>query len=214
VQVHVIVAPDRIRQKLAAPVRAIGDPPRRTNAQAMVDCARLGYLDGWVHDCTYGDGRFWRSVMPCVFTRSDLDPAKGVPIFDFTALPYDDRIVDTMVMDGPYKLNGTTLDTGPATSDDSYGVGGAYTKIDVRMKLLADGLTECARVARSWVLFKCQDQVVSGHVKWQTRIFADHGEDCGLELWNRMLVHGYRTQPRPQVHVHSDYSTLLIFKVR
>ncbi len=71
-----------------------------------------------------------------------------------------------------------------------------------------------ARVTSRFLLVKCQDQVCNGKKHWQTRIFANTAERCGLELVGMLHVVGRRKQPEGrQVHVHSDYSTLLVFEV-
>ena len=64
------------------------------------------------------------------------------------------------------------------------------------------------------LLIKCQDQVVSGAVRWQTRIFADHAEAQGFQLVDALHVQGSRPQPdgRRQVHARRDYSTLLVLE--
>ena len=195
-------------------IRVIGDPPRRSNAQLMADCAQLGLLDGSVLDLTYNVGRFWRDHRPADLTTSDLDLQFDCDYHEnFCATRWDANSFDTVVLDAPYKLNGTSTGLGPAASDESYGVGGSYSKVEATHDLMLRGLVESARLARRWVLFKCMDQVVSGQVQWQTRMFADYGEKIGMRLWNRMYVVGYRKQSRPQVHVHADHSTLLIFQL-
>jgi len=194
-------------------IRVIGDPPRKNNAELMRDCMALGYLDGRVLDVTYGQGRFWKLVVPPQLYRSDLDPAAECPLhWDFTDLPVADGWADTVVLDPPYKLNGKPSQGGPATSDASYGVGERRTPAE-RSALMYAGLQEAGRVASQFVLFKCQDQVVSGKRVWQAREFANWAESLmGMRLVDQLHVFGYREQPagRRQVHAHQDYSTLLV----
>lgn len=191
---------------------AIAD--RKTNADLMVDCRELGYINGRVLDLTYGLGRFWSKWQPDNLFASDLDPEKS-PIgfsMDFTATCYPDRYADTVVLDPPYKLNGRSTEE----VDSQYGVAGAYTPADARHQLMRDGITEAARILKPGgrLLFKCQDQVSSGKVHWQTRTMADHGESTGFLLDDMMFFPSYRKQPegRRQVHARRNYSTLLVFR--
>jgi len=197
-------------------VRAIGT--RRNNAELIADCATLGYLRtaDTVLDPTYGRGRFWTNwqpVLPVVKADLHYQHLAVVKAWDFTALPLDTRSYDAVTFDPPYKLNGTPGGRGAATSDESYGVHRRATWQE-RHQLIADGIKECARVAHRTLLIKCQDQVVSGRKRWQTRLFADHAEDQGFTLVDMLHVQGYRKQPdgRRQVHSRGDYSTLLVLE--
>lgn len=200
-------------------VFAIGD--RTNNAQLIADCAQLGYLQSeWeTLDPTYGKGRFWSNWEPANLTcsdilgKNDLIGKRYVRYGDFTELPYEDKRFDVTVFDPPYKLNGTSTGKGVASSDVSYGVDVPSTWED-RHKLISLGIAECARVTGRILLIKCQDQVVSGKKRWQTRIFADVAELQGFELIDMLHVQGYRPQPegRRQVHSRGDYSTLLVTK--
>lgn len=186
---------------------------RTTNAQLMRDCAALGYLPEPVLDATYGLGRFWRDYVPVELTTNDLwTPADNA--WDFTQLPCADRSYAAVVFDPPYKLNGTSTGRGPSVSDAGYGVAGAYMSIGRRHGLIGDGISECGRVAGRFLLVKCQDQVSSGAVQWQTRLFADRGETCGFRLVDMLHVSGARAQPegRRQVHARRNYSTLLVLR--
>jgi hypothetical protein len=191
-----------------------------SNADLIADCARLGYLrsDWMTLDPTYGYGTFWRKWHPPggLFVRSDLDPRKS-PVgysVDFTNLPFQDRTFDAVVFDPPYKLNGTPSDTDGV--DERYGVHGAsYFRWEDRMQLCRDGISECARVlGDGYLLVKCQDQVCSGKVRWQTIDFANHAATLGLGLVDRFDFLSYRAQPagRRQVHARRNASTLLVFK--
>lgn len=204
---------------MSATVMAIGE--RRNNAELIADCFMLGYLhESWVIlDPTYGEGRFWTAAHPDGLLASDLykgdrwDGAQWVGIADFTALTATDRAVDAVVFDPPYKLNGTSTGRGAAASDYAYGVDRPATWQE-RHDLIRRGITEACRVARRYVLIKCQDQVCSGTVRWQTHEFADHAAACGFQLVDKLHVQGSRPQPsgRRQVHARRDYSTLLVTK--
>ena len=191
----------------------------RNNAELIAQAAQLGYLPGPVLDATHGLGRFWSVHRPDDLTTMDLDPGRaGSVVGDFTALPFADRSFASVVLDPPYKLNGTSTGRGAAASDRDYGVAGAdWSRLSWqdRHALIRAGIGEAARVARRVVLVKCQDQVCSGRVRWQTREFADHAESLGCRLVDQLHLGGMREQPagRRQVHARRNYSTLLVLAV-
>jgi hypothetical protein len=195
-----------------SPVMAIDDWP--SNADLIRDCARLGYLrsDWRTLDPTWGYGAFWTLWLPDELWASDLNPAKS-PVgesVDFRDLPWADRFFDAVVFDAPYKLNGTPTED----VDERYGVH-VPTEWRERMAMIRDGITECARVlGDGCLLVKCQDQVCSGKVRWQTVDFTNHAMSLGLGLVDRLDFLSYRPQPhgRRQVHARRNASTLLVLK--
>ena len=198
-----------------SPVLAVAE---RDNADLMADCARLGYLDGLVVDVTYGLGRFWTKHRPDLFLAYDLDPARavdGVELADCRQLPLHDQSVDSVVFDPPYKLNGTSTGQGVAASDAAYGVAGGYVPARDRHALLLDGTSEALRVARRYVLVKCQDQISSSKYHPQTFLVWERARSHGAELVDLLHVVGGRAQPpgRRQVHASRNYSSLLVFEV-
>lgn len=190
----------------------------RTNGELIADCARLGYIGDrdLVLDATYGKGTWWNVWRPDHLTGCDIDPAKS-PVgysVDFTALPFDDGMFTVVAFDPPYKLNGTPTHE----VDERYGVAGAYTSRDARHELMLAGASECARVlgVGGRLLWKCQDQVNGGHVRWQTDMATAHAGELGLVKIDALLMLGGRAQPegRRQVHARRNYSTLLVFEKR
>lgn len=119
------------------------------------------------------------------------------------------------------RRNGRVYFTGnsgtPASGefDERYGVDVISTWQE-RHELIRAGITECARVLRAGGMFllKCQDQVCSGHVRWQTDEFTRHAESLGLVKVDRFDLIGGRPQPegRRQVHARRNTSTLLVFR--
>jgi len=196
---------------------------RKTNAEVIRDCATLGYLlaDWDTIDLTYGYGRFWALWRPDPehFSRGDLNPNKspdypdGLNATD-TKLP--SRSWDAVVIDPPYKFNGTSGQGGPASSDESYGVDGDYVTPSQRLGLMTAMMVEGHRILRpnGFMLYKCQAQVVSGKVIWQDRIMAERAEGLGMRHVDTLYVEGHRPQPsgRRQVHARQNYSTMLILK--
>jgi hypothetical protein len=189
-----------------------------TNGDLIADCGRLGYLrDEWsTLDPTYGYGTFWKTWRPSALTCHDLNPEKAPHgPQDFTALPYRDGLFDAVVFDPPYKLNGTPSDTGGM--DERFGVDGDKgVRWQDRMALCEAGVRECARVLNEtgFLLVKCQDQVVSGKLRWQTIRFTEVAEECGLGLADRFDFLSYRPQPHgtSQKTARRCSSQLLVFK--
>jgi hypothetical protein len=211
---------------VAAPVMAMSTA--RDNAELIEQAAQLGYLRrSWnTLDPTYGLGRFWTRWRPDYLVASDLNPAKspyGTPV-DFQHLPWTARVFNAVVLDAPYKLNGTSTRRGAATSDEDYGVDTWLSQAD-RHALIRRGIDECIRVLipgrktdpadGGYLLVKCQDQVNGGKVRWQTREFADHAETHdGVRLVDMLHLVGYRPQPAgtTQQHARRNYSTLLVLR--
>lgn len=185
-----------------------------TNAELIADVATLGWLAGdlSVLDATYGLGRFWTKYRPPLLTGVDLNARKSPSgeSVDFRHLPFADRSFDVVVFDPPYKLNGT-----PSLEDfdDGYGVDEPSCWQD-RMGLIADGTRECSRVARKHLLVKCQDQVVSGKMRWQTDVVTAVAYDAGFRKADRFDLRS-KGIPQPagrrQVHARHSASQLLVF---
>lgn len=196
-----------------APVASIDKWP--TNGHLIAACARLGYLrkEWWTLDPTWGAGTFWKVWRPIELVGSDLIPAKSPSgqSVDFRCLPYPSRSFDAVVFDPPYKLNGTDQGEG-----ERYGVAGPVTvKWQDRIGEMAQGVIECARVlGKGYLLVKCQDQVCSGKVRWQTDVVKDAAAMVGLGCVDRFDYLGGRPQDedRGQKHARHNSSQLLVFK--
>jgi len=191
-----------------------------TNADLIVSCHRLGYLrDDWATlDPTWGLGRFWVKWAPKTLVGSDLESTKSPSLVseDATCLRHDDNSFMAVVLDPPYKLNGTPDRGGPASSDPDYGVDGPAVRWQDRHRLIRNMISEASRICgtHGTVLLKCQDQVCSGKIRWQTIEFTEHAESCGLRLVDQLLLEGARKQPegRRQIHARRNYSSLLVFR--
>lgn len=177
-----------------------------TNADLIEAVAKLGYVssDDVVFDATFGRGVWWKSFSPSVLIRG---------AGDFRKLPAADNTYDVVAFDPPYRLNGTP-DRGE--EDSRYGID-IPTRWQDRLVLMTEGLNECIRVTRvgGRVLMKCQDQVCSGKVRWQTDDFTFHAMVRGCEKLDELhLMRPVRPQPsgRDQVHARRNYSTLLVFR--
>lgn len=193
------------------------DPARTTNARLMVDCARLGYLVDVVVDVTYNAGRFWREH-PAPALRFDIDPQWDAQVADFRDLPLERESVATVVLDPPYKLNGTSTGIGPSALDHGYGVAGAYSSVDTTHNLIRAGIDEAWRVLApgGLLLLKCQAQQNAARMNDQPGMFAQYAIDTGH--WHdedRLhVVTTPRKQPRAQCSARANYSTLVVLRAR
>lgn len=200
------------RMSPEAEIQSIGE--WASNAELIADVAALGWLrdDYTVLDTTYGHGRFWTKYRPPLLTGVDVNPSKSMTgtSVDFRNLPFPDRSFDVVVFDPPYKLSGTPeLDD----FDEAYGID-VPSRWQDRMQLIADGAGECARVAAKHLLVKCQDQVVSGQMRWQTDVVTDVVCAAGFRKADRFdFRSGGIPQPsgRRQVHARHSASQLLVF---
>lgn len=178
-----------------------------TNAHMIADVAKLGYLDGTVLDATFGEGNFWTEFYPDHLDTNDLyKPAMWRQ--DYKDLPFADNRFDSVVFDPPYKLSGT-----PALGqfDLRYGTERPMT-LQQRMDDILGGTIECYRVCSKYLLVKCQDQVCSGKVQWQTHwVSSTIGYSQLVDRFD--FICSPRPQPpgRRQVHAARNYSTLLVF---
>ena len=167
-----------------------------SNADLIVAVRELGHLhpDWKTLDCTYDKGVFWKKFRPRYLTASDIRPRSSkVEKVDFRMMPWADETFDAVVFDPPYGLRGTVNKT-----NGGYGLDAGYLSIDARHEMIKLGINETVRVLRvgGRLLVKCQDQVCSKQVRWQTRIFADHAEKLGCRLVERLdMLGGSRQQP-------------------
>lgn len=176
------------------------DPNRRTNAQAIRDAHELGYIndDEVVLDLTYERGRFWNLWRPEMLSTNDLNPFMDTHFhedfrrFHSWAEQFEMHF-DTFVFDPPYGYRGTSRHK----MDEGYGLG-EYLSVDEREKMMADGMESISKMMDrgSILLFKMQDQVVSGAKRWQTKMFANLGELLKLRLVDELHVVGFRAQPQ------------------
>lgn len=187
------------------------------NAELIADVAKLGYLGGdeaLVLDPTYGLGNMWTIYRPNYLFACDLDPAKSPSgkSVDFRDMPFASESFDAVVFDPPYKFAGKAKHI---EQDHRYGVE-SHLRWQDRLQMILDGARECSRVTKrgGHLLVKCQDQVVSGKVVWQTLHLTEDLADNGLRLKDRFDLVGYRPQPpgRTQVHARRNTSQLLVFE--
>lgn len=169
-----------------------------SNAELMVHCRELGYLNDEMRiaDVTYGKGRFWKLWRPANLTTSDIDPKSGADVVaDLRNLPCIRHYYDALVLDPPYKLNGTG---GSHASDEAYGTSdkwgsGAYGRLDLYDK----GIVEAKRVLgrKGILLVKAMDQVVGGKYNTQTKDIWAFATMNGFNQVDELLLINNMAQP-------------------
>lgn len=176
-------------------VQAFGE--WKTNAAMIADVAKLGYLDGRVMDPTWGVGNFWTVFKPSKLVRHDLYTLDGVDATGFgtntVAHKHRRESFDSIVLDFPYAFRGAASED----FDEKYGVDEYMSANDIMARIF-DGMTCCTNLLRQhgYLLVKCQDQVVSGNVRWQTDEVTAHARKLGLRKVDRFdLAEGGRPQP-------------------
>lgn len=202
---------EEIPRSSARPIVAI-DPAQTTNAQRVMDMARLGYLPEPVLDPTFGKhGGMWKRHVPFSLTRGDMHPLKARDlVLDFTALPFRDGAFASSLFDPPYKYHGGTSGD---EMQDRFGVDVPHTMEEID-RFLTVGSKECARVSREFVIVKCQDQVCGGKKRWQTDLVTEAMQSVEWRLKDQlhlMNMTGLEQQEREQQHARGNYSTFLVF---
>ncbi len=190
--------------------------PWKNNGELIADLHHtLGYFGERTStlDATYGRGVWWKIYRPAGLVTNDLRQDYDTDYhYDFRRFPKAWRgTFDTVAFDPPYKLNGK-----PSEEDERYGVHLPATWQE-RNKLCLQGITGCARLLtkNGILLVKCMDQVSRNAKLWQTIDFANHAVTQGLMLqdWATYLRKPRaQDKKRPQMHLHSNYSSLLIFR--
>lgn len=184
------------------------------NAALLAAVAPL-YLTGSVLDVTYGRGAWWRRFTPDPFGSHDL-ALDGV---DFRHLPHEAGSWDSVCFDPPYvPRQGIAPPTRLEDHNyrERYGLSVSRGRIELEA-LISDGLAECARVSRQWVLVKCCDYV-NGRQFHLGHVFVIRaGEELGLRVHD-LIVHGAGTGPgggqiRSVKRTRRAHSFLVVFAV-
>jgi len=185
----------------------------KNNGEMIADAAAMGYVPGLVLDATYGRGTFWKTFRPERLVTNDIVVGRADHCYDFRHFPREwERTFDCVVLDAPYKLNGTPSGD---ENDKRYGVD-VKAKVPRRLRMQHEGLIECERIVRvgGFVLVKVQDQVASGRVHWMTRALPITAELHDLRLVDEFLYVTKKPRPQPvanQVHARRNVSSLLVF---
>lgn len=162
-----------------------------SNADLIAAVAPL-YLTGTVLDTTYGRGMWWRRHRPAQLVAHDID-LDGV---DFRDLPHPDASFDTVCFDPPYVPRHGSNHQIPARDVDfrsRFGLTEPRTERQLRA-LIDDGLTECARVARRWLLVKCNDYCNGRQFKLGHVLVLATAEQIGWRCHD-LLIHAAGTGP-------------------
>lgn len=160
-----------------------------TNADLMAAVAPL-YLNGTVLDVTYGNGvtagGWWRTHRPGDLTYHDLD-LDGV---DFRDLPHPDGSFDTVCFDPPYvPVGGGATQLERAKFRTRFGLESSNIRSEDSLRtLINDGLSECARVTRCFLLVKCMEFVSSHRFHDMPTMVSNWAGDLGL-VKHDVIVH-------------------------
>ena len=190
-----------------------------TNGHLIWDLVRLGYLhaEDYTLDTTYGRGVWWKLWQPGRLLTNGWTDDPGQPptdtVRDFRDLDYPDNSFDVVAFDPPYMPKGTPA--GLKAMDERYGVGNQSPRF--LAALMADGLTECARVTvgGGTILTKAGRGIDSGKLWRGDDLLVTHGEALGLEV---IAQFRHLTRPRSQAHrgpqksPRSNYSTLTVWR--
>lgn len=176
------------------------------------------YLSGSVLDVTYGNGStaggWWKRFTPDPFAFHDL-ALDGV---DFRTLPEDDGSFDTVCFDPPYvPAGGGPKNESADQFRERFGLdwGSGYRSEATLRTLVQDGLTECARVARAFVLVKCMEFVSSSQFHDMPVDVANWARTAGLRKHDTIVHHtgagpgGHNITTVKRARRHHSY--LLVF---
>lgn len=161
------------------------------NAALIAGVAPL-YLSGSVLDVTYGQGMWWRRFQPDDFQSHDL----AIDGVDFRDLPYADDSWDAVCFDPPYVPRQGPK---PAARERErlyrarYGLDTPRGPRELE-QLIFDGLAECARVSRRWVVVKCCDYVKARRLDLAHIAVIAEAERLGLRVHD-FYVHATGTGP-------------------
>jgi hypothetical protein len=189
----------------------------KTNAELIVDVARLGYLrTEWrTLDPAHGDGKWWTLWRPDTLVISDK--YKGPEHHDFRHLPHVDGAFDAIAFDPPYVCPGGRKTSTIKPMHAAYGMNGDDFRTPAELQqIINDGLAEMCRVVRSRgvVLVKAKDYVWSGKLFPGAHYTLEHALSLGFELIDRFEhvgTPGPQSQTR-QVHARRNLSTLFVLR--
>lgn len=154
-------------------------------------------------DVTYGNGKCWDGFNGKVI-RADLNPTRALDVqCNFQALPFEDGSVDAVVYDPPFHPNvGTIHENRFATMGNN--------EHELKEQFVS-GLLECHRVARKWVVVKCQNYIHNHKPQWMVLwAIAACGEPFEwLTAQSRQKITSGRWKSRKSLR-HNE-STYLLF---
>jgi len=201
--------------ELERPIGPIpGSVQAGTNADLIATIAPL-YLTGSVLDVTYGRGMWWRRFTPEPFVFHDIATVDGV---DFRDLPHANNTWDTVCFDPPYLPQGGASSDASKSNDFRARFGlQPWSKAELD-GMICDGLAECARVARRWVLVKCCDYVNGGAFHLGHLVVLRRAEQLGVRVHDLIIHHagsgpgGHQITEIKRARRHHSY--LVVLEVR
>lgn len=186
-----------------------------TNADLIAAVAGI-YLTGSVLDITFGSGGWWRRYRPEPFAAHDLE----LDQIDFRRLPDAAASWDTVCFDPPYVPQGGGRANGYVRPDEAtyrarFGLTEPRSRLEMDT-LIAGGIAEACRVARSWVLVKCADYTSGQQFHLGHLAVIDAGRAAGYRVHDLIIHHsghpvgnGYRTRTIIRTARHHSYLVVL-----
>jgi hypothetical protein len=192
------------------------DPGVTTNAQRVLDLARLGYLPEPVLDPTYGFGGMWADHQPWHLVACDVDRRRARDVrCDMTALPFRDRSFGSCLLDPPYKMTGDSSTEARGRTSNHAELADRFATTATRRSwrvTLEVAMVECMRVTMRTLVVKCQDQIDSGY-EWQTGEVVLIGTAHRWKLEDMIHLSNTISQPPGrQVHARRNYSTFVVLR--
>lgn len=119
-----------------------------TSAEAVSALLDLVDAPSPIVDTTYGNGTFWKGSTRTII-GSDCDSRRAPSLIaDFRHLPFADSSIATVIFDPPFH---------PAVNSAEEQRFKAMGSNERQMKQqFVEGITECWRVTRSYLIVKCQ----------------------------------------------------------
>jgi hypothetical protein len=199
------------------------------NADVFLEILRLHVPEGsTVADVTWGKGGCWRNVPPNQYKLLVTDISMGV---DCRKLPYEDGVVDCVVLDPPYmegfyRREGTTkAGSGTHSAFSSAYSNGDEDTENVGIKKWHGAVTdmyfragrEAYRVLRKdgILIVKCQDEVSAGK-QWLTHVEIINNYETQGFYTKDLFVIVRANKPcvsrlKQQVHARKNHSYFLVF---
>jgi hypothetical protein len=191
--------------------------PYRTNADLIVACHRLGYIndEDFTFDATYGNGGWWKKWEPtqlCYWTEGN-NPEP----FDFTHMPeFWTDTFDAVTFDPPYVSPGGRSTTTIPAMHRLYGMSNTPpSPLALHEKVIIPGFKECVRVTKPGgvILVKCMDYISSGKF-WPGQFHLAFEATALVDIIDLLyMVRSSSPQSQTtQVHARRNVSALFVFR--
>ena len=166
-------------------------------------------------DVTYGSGCFYKNIMPEPRLRFDLAPrVRGVIAADVRRLPLKDGCLKSVMFDPPFLIR-----TGPG-AELKVRFGSVVGTMRDLWRFYHRSMEEIYRVLgpQGWLVFKCQDGVLSGVNNFTHCEIYDMAATLGFEPVDLFILLAKHRMVDPthrvQKHARKFHSYFWVFKKR